>query len=136
MPISLDPKTLPALNIIELATQGLIMRAERETPPDGLPVFITRPGWEELLTTHTNDAENGATLVLPALEKATHRLLAHAAQAASEDKTFAPLVTVESDLFKSATSVLLTFVRDSTHPVACVLIGTEAHIATVLKDRT
>ncbi|GBR47143.1 hypothetical protein [Neokomagataea thailandica] len=136
MPISLDPTILPSLNIIDLATQGLIVRAERETPEDGLPIFITRPGWEELLTTHTHDAEHGATIVLPALEKAVHRLLAHVAHATHEEKNFAPLITVDSDLFQSAASLLLAFVRDSTHPVACVLIGTEPHIATVLKDRT
>ncbi|GBR52515.1 hypothetical protein AA106555_0944 [Neokomagataea thailandica NBRC 106555] len=131
----LDPAKLPALDIVGLATSGLIVRAERETPADGIPAFITRPGWEELLTSHAADVENGSALVLPPLEKAVQRLLAHAAQSASEEQNFAPLVTLESDLFASAPSLLVMFVRDQSHPVACVLVGTEEHIATTLKGR-
>ncbi|WP_418609053.1 hypothetical protein [Gluconobacter cerinus] len=136
MSVVLDPSSLPAVNILGLAQSGAILRAERETPPDGVPAFITREGWDELVAAHASEHDTPHTIVLPALEKTVTRLLAHAAQAASEEGGTAPVVSLESDLFPSDRTLILAFVRDETHPVACTLIGTAHQLAGVLRSAT
>ena len=125
----LDPSTLPPVNILGLAQSGTILRAERETLPDGIPAFITKAGWDELTAAHNTSA----ALVLSSLEKAVARLLAHAAEDAQTNGRTAPVISLESDLFPSDPTLILTFVRDETHPVACALLGTASHLTEVLK---
>ncbi|MFT8808553.1 hypothetical protein [Gluconobacter sp.] len=133
MSIKLDPAILPALDIVGMAQSGALLRAERETPPDGIPVFVTRTGWEELTATHAADHATPHTVLLPALEKAAARILSHAAETASRSGEMTPVLTLQSDLFPSDPDLVLAFVRDSTHPVACALIGTAAQIETALR---
>lgn len=136
MSIKLDPMILPALDILGMAQSGTLLRAERETPPDGIPAFVTRAGWDELVATHAGDHTAPHTVLLPAMEKAVARLLSHAAEAASRDGVMTPVVTIQSDLFPSDPDLVLAFVRDTTHPVACALIGTAAQIETTLRTHT
>ncbi|KXV32572.1 hypothetical protein FXF46_08845 [Gluconobacter thailandicus] len=129
----LDPSTLPSVNILGLAQGGAILRAERETPPDGIPAFITKEGWDELIAAHAANHVAPHTVVLPALEKAVARILAHAAKAAQAEGKTAPVISLESDLFPSDPTLILAFVKDETHPVACALIGTAAHLVDMLR---
>lgn len=130
----LDPSTLPSVNILGLAQSGAILRAERETPPDGIPAFITKEGWDELIAAHADNHVAPHTIVLPALEKAVARVLAHAAEAAQTEGKTAPVISLESDLFPSDRTLILAFVRDETHPVACALIGTASHLVGMLRS--
>ncbi|AFV99944.1 hypothetical protein BAR24_07080 [Gluconobacter oxydans] len=129
----LDPSTLPSVNILGLAQGGAILRAERETPPDGIPAFIAKEGWDELIAAHAANHVAPHTVVLPALEKAVARILAHAAKAAQAEGKNAPVISLESDLFPSDPTLILAFVKDETHPVACALIGTAAHLVDMLR---
>lgn len=133
MSIKLDPAILPALDILGMAQSGALLRAERDTPPDGIPAFVTRSGWDELIATHAANHDAPHTVLLPALEKAVARLLSHAAEGASRNGEMTPVITLQSDLFPSDPDLVLAFVRDSTHPVACALIGTAAQIETALR---
>ncbi len=133
MPIKLDPALLPALDILGMAQSGTLLRAERETPSDGIPAFVTRAGWHELAATHAANHDAPHTVLLPALEKAVSRILAHAAHNASHTGEITPVTTLQSDLFPSDPDLVLAFVRDSTHPVACALIGTAPQIETALR---
>ncbi|WP_231118867.1 hypothetical protein [Oecophyllibacter saccharovorans] len=143
--VRLVPESLPALDILTLAQEGRILRAERETPPDGVPVFVTRAGWDELLSHHGKgepEEKVALTKLLPALEQISARLLAQAAEAsehhakpaAQENAPKAPpsIFTLESDLFPSDPQTRLVLVRDRTHPVVCALLGTPAQLATLL----
>lgn len=133
MSVMLDPSTLPSVNILGLAQSGAILRAERETPPDGIPAFVTKAGWDELITAHADNHAAPHLIVLPALEKAVTRILAHAAEAAQSEGKTAPVISLESDLFPSDPTLILAFVRDETHPVACALIGTADHLVGMLR---
>lgn len=132
--IQLDPNTLPVLDIVELANTGAIRRAEQQTPPDGIPVFVTALGWLELEDRYGID---NPRKILRSLESAAHRLLSHAAttlatQSAGE---VSATITCPSDLFTENGSVNLSFVRDREHPVVCVLIGTTDHLMALLSPR-
>lgn len=146
--VTLAPDSLPRLNIVGLAQSGQILRAERETPPDGVPVFVTKEGWNDLLR-HYGDgkdpAELARTKLLPALERISTQLLAEAAQASKEktssgatpesEKAGTPSVfTLESDLFPGDRETRLVLVRDETHPVVCALLGTPAQLAHLLSS--
>lgn len=133
MSIKLDPTILPALDILGMAQSGALLRAERETPPDGIPAFVTRAGWDELIATHAAHHDTPHTVLLPALEKAVSRLMSHAAEEASRNGEMTPVLTLQSDLFPSDPDLVLAFVRDSTHPVACALVGTAPQIETALR---
>ncbi|EHH69080.1 hypothetical protein [Gluconobacter morbifer] len=133
MSVTLEPASLPSVDIVGLAQSGQILRAERDTPPDGVPVFITREGWNDLLATHATDSASSPAAVLPALEKAVTRIMAHAAEAAGKEGMTTPVISMKSDLFSSDGTLILAFVRDSTHPVACALIGTATQIADTLR---
>lgn len=133
MSVMLDPSTLPSVNILGLAQSGAILRAERETAPDGIPAFITKEGWNELIAAHADDHTAPHTVVLPALEKAVARILSHAAESAQGEGKTAPVISLESDLFQSDSTLILAFVRDETHPVACALIGTAGHLVDMLR---
>lgn len=133
MSIKLDPAILPALDILGMAQSGALLRAERETPPNGIPAFVTRAGWDELTATHADHHDAPHTVLLPALEKAVARILSHAAEAASRNGEMTPVLTMPSDLFPSDPDLVLAFVRDNTHPVACALIGTAAQIEAALR---
>ncbi|WP_415571466.1 hypothetical protein [Gluconobacter sp.] len=135
MPIKLDPALLPALDILGMAQSGALLRAERETPSDGIPAFVTRAGWDELAATHAANHNAPHSVLLPALEKAVARILTHAAQNASQMGEMTPVTTLQSDLFPSDPDLVLAFVRDSTHPVACALIGTATQIEAALRSR-
>ncbi len=135
MPIKLDPTLLPALDILGMAQSGALLRAERETPPDGIPAFVTRAGWDELAATHASDHSAPHIVLLPALEKAVSRILAHAAQNAAHTGEMTSVTTLQTDLFPSDPDLVLAFVRDSTHPVACALIGTALQIETALRSQ-
>ncbi len=133
MTIMLDPAHLPKLDVLSLAQNGLILRAERETPKGSIPCFLTRAGWEELIAHHKTtpeetEAQIGARL-LPALERICARLLSEAAKEAEQQhKEDATVFTLQTDLFPSSAQTRLVFVADKTHPVACALIGTVEHI--------
>jgi len=133
MSVMLDPSTLPSVNILGLAQSGAILRTERETPPDGIPAFVTKAGWDELIAAHADNHAAPHLIVLPALEKAVNRILAHAAEAAQSEGKTAPVISLESDLFPSDPTLILAFVRDETHPVACALIGTADHLVGMLR---
>lgn len=144
MTITLDPTSLPKLDILSLAQNGLIMRAERETPETGIPSFLTRAGWNELITHHRRPAdgsesgpaeteEQTASRLLPALERISTRLLSEAArEAETQKKQDASVFTVETDLFPSSPETRIVLVADKTHPVACALIGTPEQITQLL----
>ncbi|MBS1087636.1 hypothetical protein [Gluconobacter wancherniae] len=134
MSVSLDPNTLPIINVVGLAQSGTILRAERKTPSDGVPAFVTRDGWEELVSLYAKDSEKPHEIVLPALERAAGRILAHAAEAAVSDRRNSPVFNLESDLFASDPTLVLAFVRDTEHPVACALIGTAAQLSQILRQ--
>ncbi|MBS1102747.1 hypothetical protein JK202_06900 [Gluconobacter sp. Dm-62] len=133
MSIKLDPELLPALDILRMAQSGTLLRAERHTPPDGIPAFVTRDGWNELVETHAGNHDAPHMVLLPALEKAVLRIMSHAAEQASSSGEMTPVITLPSDLFPSDPDLVLSFVRDSTHPVACALIGTAAQIENALR---
>lgn len=138
MPISLDPAQLPELNILTLAQSGAIVRAERETPEDGIPAFITRSGWNELISHHAQEQEtvaDTATRVLTALEKSIGLLMTQAAKAAQEHEQSTPpsLYSLETDLFPSSPQTRLVFVKDTSHHVACALIGTPDQISDIIR---
>ncbi len=138
--IALDPARLPKLDILSLARTGLILRAERETPDTGIPSFLTRSGWVELVTHHRRSTTDGieteeqtANRLLPALERICARLLSEAARGAkAQDRQDASVFTVETDLFPSSTQTRIVLVADRTHPVACALIGTPEQITQLL----
>lgn len=143
MAITLDPTRLPKLDILSLAQNGLILRAERDTPEAGIPSFLTRAGWNELIAHHrrpaTNEAgpaeseEQTASRLLPALERISARLLSEAArEAEAQSQQGASVFTLETDLFPSSTQTRIVLVADKTHPVACALIGTPEHITQLL----
>ncbi|AOX19235.1 hypothetical protein [Kozakia baliensis] len=134
--LSLDPTALPPLDIIDLANSGVIVRAERETPPDGIPAFVTAQGWQELLQRYADGNSDIAPRVLAALEQAIKRLLDHAATsfAQSTHNEIAPILSCPSDLFASNGTIQIAFVRDRQHPVACVLIGTVEQLRELIKN--
>ncbi|MXV43994.1 hypothetical protein GS501_02860 [Saccharibacter sp. 17.LH.SD] len=131
--ITLNPKIFPKLDIVSLAQTGKILRAERTTTKNGIPAFITREGWNELILHHARDGEPLSLTtqkILPALEQSVARLLGEAAQASTERP--ASLYTLETDLFPSNTQTRLALVCDQTHHVACALIGTPKHLQHLL----
>lgn len=143
MAITLDPASLPKLDILSLAQNGLILRAERDTPETGIPSFLTRAGWNELIAHHRRPAdgdsgpaeteEQTASRLLPALERISTRLLSEAAHGAeTQKKQDASVFTVETDLFPSSPETRIVLVADRTHPVACALIGTPEQITQLL----
>lgn len=137
MPISLDPYQLPELDILTLAQSGRLVRAERETPEDGVPALVTRSGWNELVQHYIQEHEapsDTAQRVLIALERSASLLMTEAAKAVQEqnDDTPPSLYTLETDLFPSNRQTRLVFVRDKSHPVACALIGTPQHITEII----
>lgn len=143
MAITLDPSRLPRLDILTLARDGLILRAERETPETGIPSFLTRAGWNELIAHHRRPSHDGngpaeteeqtASRLLPALERTSSRLLGEAArEAETQRKQDASVFTVETDLFPSSSETRIVLVADRTHPVACALIGTPEQITQLL----
>lgn len=132
--LSLDPLALPMLDIVNLANRGTIIRAELETPENGVPAFITAAGWHALQALHGTDTHDRQLSLLRALERAVHRLLSHAADtmARSKQKTFDPVMTCTSDLFEPEGMLQMAFVRDRTHPVACMLVDTPDHLRELL----
>lgn len=137
MAITLNPEHLPKLDIVALAQSGHIVRAERDTAEGGVPVFLTKEGWDELVLQHRKQSnepiEQTASHLLPALEKISARILAEAAHAAETQKQeHAALFTLETDLFPSSPQTRLVLVADKTHPVVCALLGTPAQITLLL----
>lgn len=121
---ALDPTTLPSADILGHAQAGRLLRAERQTPENGVPAFITREDWEQMAARFGVTGQSSADL-LPALERAVQRLLAHAAKTLSEREpgVISAVLSARTDLFGENTQTYLSFLRDSTHPVACVVIG-------------
>ncbi|OOL18363.1 hypothetical protein AL01_06090 [Bombella intestini] len=144
MAITLDPTRLPKLDILSLAQNGLILRAERTTPEAGIPSFLTRAGWNELIAHHRHSTTEGgeteeqtASRLLPALERISARLLSEAArEAEAQGQQDASVFTLETDLFPSSAQTRLVLVADRTHPVACALIGTPEQITQLLASST
>ncbi|MCX5616332.1 hypothetical protein NQF87_05005 [Bombella sp. TMW 2.2559] len=141
MAVTLDPSRLPQLDILALARSGLIVRAERETPEIGIPSFLTRAGWNELIANHRRPSEGStehepeeqtASRLLPALERICTRLLGEAAREAETQQQDASIFTIETDLFPSSPETRIILVADRTHPVACALIGTPEQITQLL----
>lgn len=142
MAVTLDPSRLPQLDILALARSGLIVRAERETPETGIPSFLTRAGWNELIAHHRRPSEGStehepeeqtASRLLPALERISTRLLGEAArEAETRQQQDTSLFTIETDLFPSSPETRIILVADRTHPVACALIGTPEQITQLL----
>ena len=129
--VTLDPARLPALDIITLAQSGILMRAERETSPDGVPVFLTQEGWMDL---HERRPSLGLPELQLAVEKATRHLMTHAAETVATQKPDAApgLFICPSDFFEENGNVHIVFVRDIAHPVVCAVIGTREHIRHIL----
>lgn len=134
MSVEINPQYLPEINILEMAQTGMILRAELEIPPNGVPVFITRLGWNELLahyllqnpTETRSDAHHKLLLIL---SRITAKLLKDAAQYCKN--TPPPLPSsfiIETDLFPSSKETSLIFVRAKDHHAACALLGTQDHI--------
>lgn len=133
--IHIDPDVLPSFDIVMLANSGALLRAEAETPPNGVPAFVTAAGWRmiEARYRHASPEE-----LLTNLGRATHRLLAHAAEAYAEtdhsDEISAPgSFSCPSDLFENNGTLHLAFIRDTTHPVICAVIGTNKHLQDLMK---
>ena len=122
---ALDPMNLPATDIVQLAQAGLLCRAERETPAGGVPAFLTRQDWDRLATRFSSEAPKPERL-LEAVERAVWRLLAHAAATLSQrpQGNVSATMSARTDLFTENGETYLSFVRDRSHPVACVIIGT------------
>ncbi|WP_025841193.1 hypothetical protein [Asaia platycodi] len=121
----LNPATLPATDILELAQAGLLCRAERETPGGGIPAFVTRQDWD-CLTRRFGREETAPERLIEAAERAVWRLMSHAAATLTRQTpgTVSATMSVQTDLFSDDGETFLSFVRDNTHPVACVIIGT------------
>lgn len=121
---ALDPTTLPEAGIVALAQKGLLLRVERDTPENGVPAFVTRDDWGamEARFLHQKGASGD---FLPAVERAVQRLLAHAAQtlASRPAGTISATLSATTDLFEDNGQTYLSFLRDATYPVACVIIG-------------
>lgn len=102
MPIPLNSHQLPELDILSLAQSGQLLRAERETPEDGIPAFITRSGWNELVQHYAQKNEtfpDTAQRVLIALERSVILLMTEAAKAAQNHTDETPtLYSLETDL--------------------------------------
>ncbi|QDH13785.1 hypothetical protein E3E12_05840 [Formicincola oecophyllae] len=153
--VALDPATLPALDIVKLAQEGHILRAERDLPPHGVPAFVTKEGWDELMKHYGQGKppeEAARTIILPALEKSVRLLMAKAAEArhkaaleahvtqgedgeASQKNSPAVLprvFTAESDLFPSHPETRLVLVRNADSPVVCALVGTPGQLTALL----
>lgn len=132
--IRLDPDALPVIDIVALAQEGALLRAEHDTPPDGIPAFVTAAGWRMLCARYAGDDPHG---LLTHLGKAVHRLLAHAAQShAAEHRAghAAPAsFSCPSDLFEDNGTLHIAFLRDTNHPVICTLIGTKDHIRDLME---
>lgn len=140
MSIGLDHTYLPELDILHLAQTHTILRAERTTPHDGIPTFITQTGWNELVEHHhqSNETLKDTSLrVLSALERISAHLMTEAAQKtkARDIKKESFLYTLESDLFPSSSQTRLVFVKDKTHSVACALIGTPQHLRQIINNK-
>ncbi|GAN54126.1 hypothetical protein [Tanticharoenia sakaeratensis] len=131
--VRIDPFQFPDLDIVALANDGHILRAERETAPGALPAFITAGDWELLLDRFASTHPDSVQGVVTGLEKATQRLMAHLAAAASETGQTPPTFTCPSDLFADDGTVIVALVRDRSHPVVCALVGTEDNIRTLLR---
>ncbi|GBR14280.1 MULTISPECIES: hypothetical protein [Asaia] len=121
---ALDPATLPATDILELAQAGLLCRAERETPSGGIPAFVTRQDWDCLAERFGREAAAPERLI-EAVERAVWRLLSHAAATLSKQTpgSVSATMSARTDLFSDDGETYLSFVRDRTHPVACVIVG-------------
>lgn len=143
-PFCLEAGHLPQWDILGLAQRELLVRAERETPPGGIPLFVTRTGWN-LLVAHYNQGEDlsaSAERILPVIE----RLFAYLCQEiaardhqanqgqAHEDGSVSRLCLescyyVQTDLFPGESETLLLFLRDKTHHIICAVLGTSAQIS-------
>lgn len=121
---ALDPATLPQAGIIDLALKGELLRVERDVPANGVPAFMTSADWAAMAARYRNQQGSEAEF-LPAVERAVQRLLGHAAQtlATHPAGTVSAVLSVRTDLFQEDGETYLTFVRDSTYAVACVIIG-------------
>ncbi|GBQ15484.1 hypothetical protein [Swaminathania salitolerans] len=119
MPITIDPELLPPIDIIRLAQEGHLLRAERTTPEGGVPAFISSADRDRLLTRHPEGADVAST------ERAVHHLLAHAAQGltATGEGVVPARLSLKTDLFEDEGETWISFVRDASTAVACVIIG-------------
>lgn len=123
--ISLDPSTLPPADIIALAQSGLLCRAERDTPDGGVPAFMTKVDWDTISVRFSVETPSPNDLIA-AVERAVHHLLGHAAERLTKCPAgeVSAVLNVKTDLFAENGETFLSFVRDRTHPVACVIVGT------------
>jgi len=131
--ITVDPAALPALDIITLANQGAILRAEAQTAPDAIPLFVTSQGWAALQQRYDATRPEDAPTLLARLERATAKLMTHVAQGVAKAGTAPATLTCPSDFFTPDGHVVIAFVRDETHPVACAIIGAKDHIDHLLR---
>ncbi|QHI95252.1 hypothetical protein GT348_02255 [Aristophania vespae] len=141
MSITLDPNSLPSLDIIGLSQSGQIVRAERHTQEDGIPSFIIRQDWDALKTRegHEQPAYSDEALLI-ALEKISAHFLQEAAKTFitlgghESEKRPPAIFEIESDLFLNQKKVFLLLVRDKAYPVICALIGSSSAILQSLKE--
>lgn len=126
---ALDPATLPKAEIVALAQQGILLRAERDTSENGVPAFMKRDDWETMEARFLHQRGESSDF-LPAVEHAVHRLLGHAAQtlASRPAGTISATLSATTDLFEDGGQTYLSFVRDTTYTVACVIIGRDPWI--------
>ncbi|WP_261763174.1 hypothetical protein [Asaia bogorensis] len=128
---ALDPATLPEADILGLAQTGQLLRAERQTPENGIPAFISREDWDRTRARFGACGRDSGDL-LTALEKAVQRLMGHAAEtlATREAGVVSAILSARTDLFDDGGPTYLSFLRDATHPVACVIIGSRPWLTT------
>lgn len=148
MPVEIRVQHLPEIDILRLAQTGMILRAELETETDGVPAFITRIGWNELLAHHLlqehlsqkenspNSAQNSLEFqqkLLKILSRITAKLMQEAARYYQEHPNNSPHnFTIETDLFPSSKEASLIFIRAKDTNIACALLGTDEHLRHIL----
>ncbi|GBQ93074.1 hypothetical protein [Asaia krungthepensis] len=136
----LDPTTLPAAPMLELAQSGFLVRAERETPENGVPAFMLSEDWKTLehrfASNNAEHAKTGSGL-LSAVENATRRLMGHAAEALANSAPgeIGSTLSLRTDLFAENAETFLSFLRDQTYEVACLVIGPRPWASVALPDQ-
>ncbi len=100
-------------------------RAERDTPDGGVPVFMTKVDWDTISERFSVETSSPNDHIV-AVERAVHHLLGHAAESLTKCPAgeISAVLNVKTDLFAENGETFLSFVRDRTHSVVCVIIGT------------
>jgi len=122
--IGIDTASLPIVDIIDMASQGKILRAERHDQVD-IPAFIAAPSFNALKQRFSSDV----VPVIAGLERAVSQMKEHVARHCAEaNQAVQPSYEIQSDLFETDGRVGIHFVTDKSTSVVCMIVARPADV--------